>query len=228
MVRDAAVAGRAAVWSVVVGGGGGSRFGGPKQFATLGGRALVEWSVEACRGVSDGVVLVLPDGSTDHRFGADTVVAGGPTRSASVRNGLDAVPEGADIVVVHDAARPLAARALFTAVLAALDDPSVGGALCGWPLTDTVKEIDRTAVADGVLGDVVGTLDRERLVAVQTPQAFRASLLREAHAAAGEATDDGSLVEALGATVRVVAGDPRNVKVTTTADLAYAEHLLAW
>jgi 2-C-methyl-D-erythritol 4-phosphate cytidylyltransferase len=216
------------VWSVVVGGGGGTRFGGPKQFAELGGRSLVERSVDACRPVSDGVVLVLPEGSTDHRFGADVVVAGGSTRSASVRNGLAAVPDSADVVIVHDAARPLAPRALFSAVLAALDDPAVGGALCACPLTDTVKEIDCAAPSEGVLGDVVATLDRERLVAVQTPQAFRASLLRKAHEGAGEATDDGSLVEALGATVRVVAGDPRNVKVTTTADLAYAEHLLAW
>jgi 2-C-methyl-D-erythritol 4-phosphate cytidylyltransferase len=218
----------AVVWSIVVGGGGGTRFGGLKQFAELGGRSLVERSVEACRPVSDGVVLVLPEGSTDHRFGADVVVTGGPSRSASVRNGLAAVPDETDIVVVHDAVRPLASRALFTAVLAALDDPAVGGALCGCPLTDTVKEIDCVATVDGVLGNVVATLDRERLVAVQTPQAFRAALLRKAHEAAGEATDDGSLVEALGATVRVVAGDPRNVKVTTAADLAYAEHLLAW
>jgi 2-C-methyl-D-erythritol 4-phosphate cytidylyltransferase len=173
------------------------------------------------------VVLVLPEGAPEHGFGAQVAVAGGPTRSASVRNGLAAVPDKADIVIVHDAARPLAARSLFVSVLAALYDPTVGGALCACPVTDTVKEIDPVADGgDGVLGDVVATLKRERLVAVQTPQAFRASVLRHAHATGGDATDDAALVEALGATVRVVAGDARNVKVTTPADLAYAEHLL--
>jgi 2-C-methyl-D-erythritol 4-phosphate cytidylyltransferase len=217
----------AVVWSIVVAAGGGSRFGGRKQFAELAGRSLVEWSVEACCAVSDGVVLVLPEGAPEHRFGAQVAVAGGPTRSASVRNGLAAVPADADIVIVHDAARPLASRSLFVAVLAALEDPAVAGALCACPVTDTVKEIDSVvAGADGVLGDVVGTLDRARLVAVQTPQAFRAAVLREAHATGDDATDDAALVEGLGATVRVVAGDVRNLKVTTPADLAYAEHLL--
>lgn len=215
-------------WAVVVAGGSGSRFGGPKQFALLGGRPVVEWAVEACRPACQGVVLVLPAEPEPRpvgRFGADVVVAGGPTRSASVRRGLEAVPPGADVVVVHDAARPFASPHLFGAVLAALaeegpDGRLPAGAVCAVGVVDTLKRVDPER------GTVAGTLDRDSLVAVQTPQAFRAEVLREAHAAGGDATDDAALVEALGATVRVVPGDPRNVKLTTPADLAFAEHLL--
>jgi 2-C-methyl-D-erythritol 4-phosphate cytidylyltransferase len=208
------------VWAVVVAGGSGTRFGRPKQFALLAGRPVVAWSVAACRPAAAGVVLVLPEGSLDRDFGADAVVAGGPTRSASVRNGLAAVPPDAAVVVVHDAARPLAGPALFLSVLAALDDPSVAGAVCAVPVTDTLKRVDRAT------GAVAGTVDRGDLVAVQTPQAFRAGILRRAHAGGDDATDDAVLVEGLGATVRAVPGDPRNVKLTTPADLAFAEHLL--
>lgn len=210
----------APVWALVVAGGSGTRFGRPKQFALLAGRPVVAWSVAACRPAATGVVLVLPEGRLDRDFGADAVVAGGPTRSASVRNGLAAVPPDAAVVVVHDAARPLAGPALFLSVLAALDDPSVAGAVCAVPVTDTLKRVDRAT------GAVAGTVDRGDLVAVQTPQAFRAGILRRAHAGDDDATDDAALVEGLGATVRAVPGDPRNVKLTTPADLAFAEHLL--
>lgn len=212
------------VWAVVVAGGSGSRFGRPKQFAELAGRPVVAWSVDAARAVADGVVLVLPAAdaarSGANAYGADRVVAGGPSRSASVRCGLAAVADDATVVVVHDAARPLAGPALFTAAVAALAD-GAAGAICAVPVADTLKRLDDTGDA------VAATVDRHGLVAVQTPQAFRADVLRRAHAAGGEATDDAALVESLGATVRVVAGDPVNVKLTTPADLAYAEHLLA-
>ncbi|MHB1964051.1 MAG: 2-C-methyl-D-erythritol 4-phosphate cytidylyltransferase [Acidimicrobiales bacterium] len=213
-------------WAVVVAGGSGTRFGGRKQFALLGGRPVVAWAVDACRSVCDGVVVVVPApaAADAERFGADLVVAGGPTRSASVRRGLAAVPAEAEVVVVHDAARPLASPDLFRAVLAALADPGPGAAAAGaipvLAVTDTLKRVDperRTVTA---------TLSRADLVAVQTPQAFRADALRRAHAGGDDATDDAALVEALGATVRVVAGDPRNLKLTTPADLAFAEHLL--
>ncbi len=206
------------VWAVVLAAGEGRRFGLPKQFAPLAGRPVVAWSVDAARSVCDGVVLVLPAGEVGEEFGADVSVAGGPTRSDSVRRGLAAVPADAEVVVVHDAARPLADPALFAATVAALDDPSVAGAVTAVEVTDTVKR-----VADGV---VLGTLRRHDLVAVQTPQAFRADVLRRAHAGTPEATDDAALVEALGATVRVVPGDPCNVKLTTATDLAFAEYLL--
>jgi 2-C-methyl-D-erythritol 4-phosphate cytidylyltransferase len=220
---------RPTIWSVVVAGGAGTRFGSLKQFALLAGRPVLSWSVDACRRVSEGVVLVVPAGRADDAFGADAVVEGGSTRSASVRQGLAAVPPDAEVVVVHDAARPLAAPRLFDAVLDALV-PGVDGALPGLPLTDTVKRVvgvDGDEMDGAVLGDVAATVERAGLVVVQTPQAFRADVLRRAHAAGGDGTDDASLVEALGATVRVVWGDAANVKLTAPADLAYADHLLA-
>jgi 2-C-methyl-D-erythritol 4-phosphate cytidylyltransferase len=206
------------VWVVVVAAGSGSRFGSPKQFAEIEGRALVDWSVVAARSVADGVVLVVPpaDAPSD-THGADVIVSGGETRTASVRAGLEAVPDDADVIVVHDGARPLASAALFRSVVEAVR-AGAPGAIPAIALADTVKRVDH--------GDVVSTLDRSGLVTVQTPQAFRAELLRRAHAAGGDATDDAALVEAQGATVRVVPGDPRNLKVTTPADLAMVRALV--
>jgi 2-C-methyl-D-erythritol 4-phosphate cytidylyltransferase len=207
------------VWAIVVAGGSGQRFGQLKQFALLADRPVAEWAVAACRPTSSGVVLVVPSGSgTTTGHGADLVVEGGPTRSASVRRGLSAVPDDADVIVVHDAARPLASADLFAAVIAAVADKGADAAICALPVSDTIKVVDGTVVT--------ATLDRSALVSVQTPQAFAAGLLRRAHAAEAEATDDAALVEALGATVRVVPGDPRNVKITTPADLRTAELLL--
>lgn len=207
------------VWAVVVAAGSGDRFGSPKQFAVLAGRSVVERSVTVCRAVASEVVLVLPPDRLDETFGADVVVAGGPSRAASVRLGLAAVPPEVDVVVVHDAARPLAGPELFASVVAAVESGSVDGAVCALPVTDTLKRVDAG-------GRVTETVPRQGLVAVQTPQGFRAAVLRRAHAHDAEATDDAALVEALGATVLVVPGDPQNVKLTTPADLAYAEHLL--
>jgi len=213
------------VWAVVVAGGSGTRFGKPKQFVELRGRPVVAWAVEACRAVAGSVVLVLPDTGT-RSFGADVVVAGGPSRSASVRCGLAAVPEECDVVVVHDAARPFAAATLFRSVVDALADPGVAGAVCAVPVADTVKRLARPLAPGGGVADVVETLDRGALVAVQTPQAFRTAALRRAHASAADATDDAALIEALGLRVRAVPGDPRNLKLTVPGDLALAEHLL--
>lgn len=223
------------MWSIVVAGGSGRRFGAPKQYAPLAGRPVLEWSVEACRSCSAGVVLVLPDDAGGEagqagdgesapgpreRFGADVVVAGGPTRSDSVRRGLSAVPEEADVIVVHDAARPLASPALFAAVVGALDEAGVDGAVPGVAPADTIKVVDRT-------GCVERTLDRSALVAVQTPQAFRARVLRRAHAEAGPgATDDAVVVEQLGGRVKVVPGEATNLKITDPSDLGAAERIL--
>ncbi|MCU1379908.1 MAG: ispD [Acidimicrobiales bacterium] len=199
------------VWAVVVAAGSGERYGAPKQYERLGDRRVLDWSLAAARSVADGVVLVVSPGrGADPEPGADAVVVGGDTRSESVRAGLSAVPDDAAIVVVHDAARPVATPALFAAVVAAVRS-GADGALPGVPVVDTVKRH-----ADGV---VVETLDRAALVAVQTPQAFRAAALRSAHAAGGEATDDGALVESAGGRVVVVPGEPANVKLTTPADL---------
>ena len=216
------------VWGVVVAGGSGTRFGQAKQFASLAGRPVAGWAVTACRSVCDSVVLVVPadhlsDDAAD-RHGADVVVAGGPTRAASVRAGLQALGRDAEIVVVHDAARPLATPELFKAVLAALGGDQVAGAVCAVPVTDTVKRVAASGERDGEPA-VVETLDRANLVAVQTPQAFFVEVLRRAHQGDPDATDDAALVEALGLTVSVVPGDPDNLKLTTPADLARAETL---
>ena len=199
------------VWAIVVAAGTGSRFGGPKQFADLKGRRVVDWALVASRSVADGVILVVPPTHLeDDSPAADVVVAGGATRSESVRAGLGAVPVGADVVVVHDAARPFAAPALFESVVACVR-AGADAAIPGVPIADTVKRV--------IDGRVIGTLDRDELVAVQTPQAFAADALRRAHAGGGEATDDAALVEAAGGRVMVVPGDPANTKITLRADL---------
>ena len=204
------------VWAVIVAAGSGSRFGGFKQYELLGRRLVIDWAVAAARTVADGVVLTVPAGRLRGGDEAvDALVGGGATRSASVRAGLAAVPGSAEIVVVHDAARPLAPPALFSAVVAAVRE-GADGAVPGISLPDTVKR-----VRDGA---VLATVDRAELVAVQTPQAFLASTLRRAHAGGGEATDDAALVEAVGGRVVLVAGDEANVKLTTLEDLAHAEH----
>jgi 2-C-methyl-D-erythritol 4-phosphate cytidylyltransferase len=212
----------AAVWSIVVAGGSGRRFGRMKQFSLLGGRPVLEWAVAACRPCSAGVVLVVPAAPGGHgAHGADAVVTGGATRAESVRCGLAAVPAEADVIVVHDAARPLASPALFHAVIAAVDGGGADGAVPGIPPSDTIKAVDES-------GRVTSTLDRTTLVAVQTPQAFRGAVLRRAHEQApSSATDDAMLVEALGGVVQVVPGEPDNLKITGPGDLEAAERLLA-
>jgi 2-C-methyl-D-erythritol 4-phosphate cytidylyltransferase len=179
--------------------------------------------------VSSGVVLVVPADAPPtppEGHGADVVVTGGASRAESVRRGLDAVPEDAAVVLVHDAARPLAPRSIFEAVVDAVTREGVDGAIPGVRVSDTVKTVTET---DGVC-HVAATLDRRTLVVVQTPQAFRAEALRRAHregAVSGiEATDDAMLVEAVGGRVRVVPGDPGNFKITTPEDLRTAEQRL--
>jgi 2-C-methyl-D-erythritol 4-phosphate cytidylyltransferase len=198
------------VWVIVVAAGSGTRFGARKQYEVLGDRRVLDWSLDAARVVSDGVVLVVPADDVDRAEPADRVVAGGATRSASVRAGLDAVPADAAIVVVHDAARPSAGVDLFSAVIDAVR-AGADGALPCLAVVDTVKRVH-----DGV---VVETVERSELVVVQTPQAFRADVLRAAHAGGGDASDDGALVEAAGGRVVVVPGQPDNLKITGPDDL---------
>ncbi|MHB8682259.1 MAG: 2-C-methyl-D-erythritol 4-phosphate cytidylyltransferase [Acidimicrobiales bacterium] len=201
---------------MVVAGGGGERFGGPKQFAMLAGRPLVAWAVDAARPVSEGVVVVLPADRLGSAYSADVAVAGGESRSDSVRAGLAQVPHDAEVIVVHDGARPLASAALFRAVVRAVAE-GADGAVPALAVADTLKRVED--------GRVVGTVSRHGIMAVQTPQAFRAAVLRAAHADGGDATDDAGLVERAGATVRVVPGDPRNLKVTTPSDLEVVQAL---
>jgi 2-C-methyl-D-erythritol 4-phosphate cytidylyltransferase len=203
------------VWTVVVGGGGGARFGTLKQYEPLGSRRVLDVAVDAARKSSDGVVVVVPAADAQR----ERAVPGGPTRSASVRAGLAVVPAEATIICVHDAARPLATPDLFVAVVEAVH-AGADGAVPAVPVTDTIKTVDGT-------GLVVDTPERSTLVAVQTPQAFRAAVLRRAHAAGGDGTDDAALVERLGGRVVVVPGEPWNRKITAPDDLVWARRWLA-
>jgi 2-C-methyl-D-erythritol 4-phosphate cytidylyltransferase len=199
--------------AVVVAAGRGTRFGGAKQFALVDGETVAARSVKACRSVADRVVLVVPGDYAGTGEGADVTVAGGPSRAASVRCGLAECPD-ADIVIVHDAARPSASPALFAAVVAAIEN-GADAAIPGLVLTDTVKRVTQK----GDLTVVAETLTREELVGVQTPQAFRRDVLERAHASGDDATDDAGLVEAMGAVVVVVPGEVGNVKITQPEDL---------
>lgn len=204
-------------WAIVVAAGTGTRFGGPKQYEPLAGRPVVEWATHAASQACDGVVVVVPSEAAGRAHpGADVVVPGGATRSESVRAGLEKVPTDASIIVVHDGARPLAGVSLFEAVIAAVHS-GAGGAVPGLRVHDTLKTVEG--------GVVTRTVAREDLVAVQTPQAFRASALRAAHRSSPGATDDAALVEDAGFTVTVVPGDRRNIKVTEPEDLELAERL---
>jgi 2-C-methyl-D-erythritol 4-phosphate cytidylyltransferase len=179
----------------------------------------VDWSVETAGATCEGVVVVLPPGVEWEGPPVAAAVAGGASRSESVRAGLAAVPSSAEVVVIHDAARPLASPALFAAAVAAVR-AGADGAIPGIPVVDTLKRVE---------GDrVVETVSRQTLVAVQTPQAFRAGVLRKAHAGGADATDDAALVESAGGTVVVVPGELDNLKVTTPADLAQAACRLRW
>ena len=199
--------------------GSGSRLGAsvPKAFVPVAGRPMIEWSVDALRAAGiEEIIVALPDGA---EAPAGCVgVRGGATRSESVRAALSA--GGPGHVVVHDAARPLVEPSLFTRVVEALDEADC--AIAAARVTDTIKEAE---------GDVVvATHDRSRLWAVQTPQAFRRAALEAALnvdvSVLAQATDDASLVERAGGTVRVVESSPANFKVTTPHDLRVAELLL--
>lgn len=208
------------VAAVVVAAGRGVRFGRPKQFARLGDRTVAEWSLASARAACGFVVLVLPPGQVSEVAGADAVVAGGASRAESVRAGLAVVAERAEveIVVVHDAARPLASPALFRRVVAAVR-AGAEAVVPAVPVEDTLKLVEA--------GEVVRTVDRERLVRVQTPQGFALRALLSAHAGGAEGSDDAVLLERLGRRVTVVDGEPANLKITRPDDILLAEAFLA-
>jgi 2-C-methyl-D-erythritol 4-phosphate cytidylyltransferase len=205
---------------VIVAAGSGSRFGGPKQYELLGSTRVVDRSIATARRAADRVALVVGAAdveATGRQFASQpeiVVVAGGPSRSASVRNGLAAVPDDAEVVVVHDAARPLASTALFEQVIAAVRD-GADAAIPGVAVADSLRRVNG------------GTVDRSGVVAVQTPQAFRPSALRLAHRDDAEASDDATLVEMIGGKVVIVPGETTNFKITTAHDLAVARMLVA-
>ncbi|MFM7061370.1 MAG: 2-C-methyl-D-erythritol 4-phosphate cytidylyltransferase [Actinomycetes bacterium] len=205
-------------WAILLAAGAGTRFGARKQFLGLGGVRVVDRSVHGAHDVVDAVVLVLPEGERWDGPPVHAVVVGGAQRSDSVRAGLAAIPAEAEVIVVHDAARPLASRDLWRAVVAAVHG-GADAAIPGLPVADTVKRVAGERVLE--------TVERQDLVAVQTPQAFRAEVLRRAHEAGGDATDDAGLVERAGGTVVVVPGEARNRKVTDRDDLVVLEAWLA-
>jgi 2-C-methyl-D-erythritol 4-phosphate cytidylyltransferase len=220
--------------AVIVAAGEGRRMGGgtPKPLLKLAGREVVIHTLERFAASTVGkAIVVVPE---NERVNFERLLAavklkplewtlqnGGARRQDSVARGLEAVDKDCEIVVVHDAVRPLVSPALIDRCVAAADKD--GAAAAGLPVRDTIKVV-------GADGRVESTPPRESLWEIQTPQAFRAALLREAHRRAGvdqiEATDDAMLVERLGEKVVVVEGEPRNIKITTPEDLIVAEALL--
>jgi 2-C-methyl-D-erythritol 4-phosphate cytidylyltransferase len=204
------------VWTIVVAAGAGSRFGAPKQFLDLAGVRVVDRSVATAARHSAGLVVVMP---SEPVAGMDPVeappgvefrsVTGAASRTGSVRAGLAAVPEDAAVVLVHDAARPLATDEIYERVIAAVR-AGADAATPAVPIADTLRRRGG------------GVVDRDDVVAVQTPQGFRAAALRRAHRSGGEATDDVTVVENDGGTVVVVDGDRRNLKLTTPIDMDIA------
>jgi 2-C-methyl-D-erythritol 4-phosphate cytidylyltransferase len=212
------------VWAVLAAAGSGERLGAdrPKAFVRLGERVLLAESLERLEASAwiDAIVVAAPPGWEEpailvaEELGCAKVsasVPGGPSRGESVRNALREVPDDAAVVLVHDAARPFVDDEVVGRVLGALNE-GWDGAVPAVPVADTIKRVD---------GDrVVETLPRDELRAVQTPQAFVASVLREAMAGdLSSASDCASLVEARGGRVKVVEGDPRLTKVTSEEDL---------
>ncbi|GGW61875.1 2-C-methyl-D-erythritol 4-phosphate cytidylyltransferase [Streptomyces caelestis] len=213
--------------------------GAPKALRALGGTPMLIHAVRAMaasRAVSLVVVVAPPEGAAEVKSLLDAyalpertdfvVVPGGQTRQESVKLGLDALPPGHDIVLVHDAARPLVPVDTVDAVIEAVRDgaPAVVPAL---PLADTVKQVE-PARAPGEPEPVVATPERARLRAVQTPQGFdRATLVRAHETVTGDVTDDAGMVEQLGLTVVAVPGHEEAFKVTRPLDLVLAEAVLA-
>jgi 2-C-methyl-D-erythritol 4-phosphate cytidylyltransferase len=209
--------------ALLVAAGRGERLGagGPKAFVMLGGRPMLQWSIDALRAVDEveRIVVALPPGV--HAPAGTVGVPGGAQRSHSVRAALREAGDAA-VVVVHDAARPMVTPELVQDCLDTLAAHDCDGAIAAAPVTDTIKESRGE--------EVVRTLDRSRLWAVQTPQAFRRDVLARAldvpDDVLASATDDAWLVERSGGSVRVVETSPANFKVTTPHDLRVAEILL--
>ena len=189
----------------------------------LGHRRVVEWSVAAAGSCCDGVVLVANPETVNDAVTADAeiVVAGGRSRSQSVRKGLEAVPPEATIIVVHDAARPGASTNLYRAVIEAVK-AGADAAVPALPVVDTLKRVVETP--NGI--KVKETVDRADLMAIQTPQAFKRQILEAAHESGDEATDDAGLVEAVGGSVNIIPGELAAIKITTPQDLDIAAGLM--
>lgn len=215
------------VWGLVLAAGSGTRFGSEKQFVTIAGHRPVDLAVATVLSTCDEVVLVLPEGRAWDGAPVSAVITGGPNRPASVRRGLAAIPpevvDAEAIVVVHQAANPLATTSSVEVLLAEVR----GGAPAAVPGLRPADVVRRRSTGPGettLAGELLG---RDELVLVQTPAAFRLDVLRAAHARpTPDAQEDTALVTGAGHAVHVVDGDPRNVHVAEPADLELVEALL--
>ena len=214
--------------AIIVAAGSGSRFGSetPKQFLEINGKPVIAHTIErfeAAPSVDSIVVVLTPDRAGGFDISSfrkvSNVIAGGDSRAASVRNGLDALGDDTQIVAVHDGARPLVTVEEIEATIAKAKE--TGAACLVAPVTDTIKSIRG--------GEIAATLDRDKLRRALTPQAFRIEVLKAAFEDVNfdAATDECYLVEQLGHPIAIVEGSPRNIKITHREDLVLAEALLA-
>jgi 2-C-methyl-D-erythritol 4-phosphate cytidylyltransferase len=228
------------VTAILPAAGLGTRMGAdtPKQFLALDGVPLLLFTLRrlaACPEISDFVIATRGEEieSVAASVGAEnlgrpvSVVRGGDTRQDSVANALAEVPEEADLILVHDAVRPLVTLSQIERVIAEAD--ACDAAILGIPAMDTVKEVKRASLPTDV-ALITATIPRERVVLAQTPQVFRASLLLEAFARAHQdgvmASDEAGLIERIGRDVHVVVGSERNLKITRPGDMELAEFYL--
>ncbi len=216
--------------AIVVAAGSSSRMGtfDNKIYLNLHGIPVLNWSLKlfcSCPLIDNIILVVVPSEKPraaelikNNGFSKVTnIVAGGASRTASVREALAVLPAGCNLVAIHDGARPLLEKAQLLAVLAAAK--KTGAAILAEPVTDTIKQVDEA-------GHIVATLPRETLWQAQTPQVFRADIIKNAYAQNLEATDDAFLVEALGQPIVIVPGEKDNIKLTVPADLLLAELII--
>ena len=206
------------VWTVVVAAGGSSRFGSDKQKVTIGHKTVLECAVSTAGTVGSVVVVGKAEfiEEIEKTFSSnqsvEAVVAGGSTRTASVSAGLLAVPNTAEIILIHDGARPLASQVLFNRVIDAVNG-GVAAVVPGIEIRDSLRSVRGHEV------------NRSEVVAVQTPQGFKASAVRTAYLNKDEFTDDASKVEATGVKVEIIEGEPNNLKITHPVDLLVARQI---
>ena len=212
--------------AIIVAGGQGKRMGRPKQFLKIAGKPMLAWTVDAFQRVKaiDGIILVVaPDQQTAAaRIKASKILAivpGGKQRQDSVRNGLAVLPPGAQIVLIHDGARPAVSAETINGTIRAARQH--GAAIAAVPLKDTIKQVARRDPR------IVKTLDRSELWAAQTPQTFTMPVIKKAYEQpVHDVTDDAAAVERLGIPVQIVMGSSANLKVTTPEDLSIMEAIL--
>jgi len=206
------------VWTVVVAAGGSSRFGSDKQKVTIGHKTVLECAVSTAGTVGSVVVVGKAEfiEEIEKTFSSnqsvEAVVAGGSTRTASVSAGLLAVPNTAEIILIHDGARPLASQVLFNRVIDVVNG-GVDAVVPGIEISDSLRSVRGHEV------------NRSEVVAVQTPQGFKASVVRTAYLNKDEFTDDASKVEATGVKVEIIEGEPNNLKITHPVDLLVARQI---